>query len=125
MLHDPEGQEAWEGEFRLVTLVRAGLDHALGADPLLAEVAWSWFLDSLTDAGVPPHAAGGTVTRVLSQSFGSLGPREETSELEIRASWTAVDEDLGPHLLAWTRLLCTAAGLEPLPDGVVPLSPRR
>ena len=65
------------------------------------------------------------MTRVLSQSFGSLGPREESSELEIRASWTATDEDLAPHLLAWTRLLCTAAGLEPLPEGVVSLSPRR
>ena len=125
VLHDPEGQEAWEGQFRLVTLVRAGLDREVGADPLLAEVAWSWFLDSLAEEGVPPHALGGTVTRVLSQSFGSLGPRDESSELEIRASWTAADEELGPHLLAWTRLLCTAAGLEPLPDGVVPLSPRR
>ncbi len=124
VLYDPQGQEAWEGSFRLVTLVRATLEPEVGADPLLAEVAWSWFVESLTAAGVEPHAAGGTVTRVLSQSFGALERRDEQTELEIRASWTAWDEHLAPHLTAWTTLLCTAAGLPPLPDGVVAL-PRR
>lgn len=124
VLHDPEGQEAWEGRFRLVTLVRTAVEPEVGTDPLLAEVAWSWFLDAI--AACPgAHAAAGTVTRVLSHSFGSLERRDETSELEIRASWTADDEDLGPHLTAWTTLLCTAAGLEPLPEGVTPLPPRR
>ncbi|GIG39721.1 DUF3000 domain-containing protein [Cellulomonas phragmiteti] len=124
VLYDPEGQEAWDGSFRLVTLVRASLEAEVGADPLLAEVAWSWFHDALASVGVDPHAAGGTVTRVLSQSFGALDRREEQTELEIRASWTAWDEQLGPHLTAWSTLLCTAAGLPPLPEGVVPL-PRR
>ncbi len=125
VLHDPEGQEAWEGRFRLVTLVRTAVEPEVGTDPLLAEVAWSWFLDALAAAGPGAHAAAGTVTRVLSHSFGSLERREETSELEIRASWTADGDDLGPHLTAWTTLLCTAAGLEPLPEGVTPLPPRR
>jgi len=125
VLFDPAGQEAWEGNFRLVTLVRATLEAEVGADPLLAEVAWSWFTDSLREAGLDPHAAGGTVTRVLSQSFGALDRRAEQTELEIRASWTAADENLAPHLIAWSTLLCTAAGLEPLPDGVVALGPRR
>ncbi|MCC2322973.1 DUF3000 domain-containing protein [Cellulomonas xiejunii] len=124
VLYDPEGQEAWEGSFRLVTLVRASLEAEVGADPLLAEVAWSWFRDALASAGVDPHAAGGTVTRVLSQSFGALDRRDEQTELEIRASWTSWDEQLGPHLTAWSTLMCTAAGLPPLPEGVVPL-PRR
>lgn len=125
VLFDPAGQEAWEGNFRLVTLVRATLEAEVGADPLLAEVAWSWFVESLRESGLDPHAAGGTVTRVLSQSFGALDRRSEQTELEIRASWTAADENLAPHLTAWATLLCTAAGLEPLPDGVVALGPRR
>ena len=124
VLFDPAGQEAWDGCFRLVTLVRATLEPEVGADPLLAEVAWTWFLDALAGAGLDPHAAGGTVTRVLSQSFGALEVRAEQTELEIRASWTAADEDLAPHLRAWEALLCTAAGLPPLPEGVVPLAPR-
>ncbi len=125
VLHDPDGQDAWEGRFRLVTLVRTAVEPEVGTDPLLAEVAWSWFTDALAAAGPGAHAAAGTVTRVLSHSFGSLESRDESSELEIRASWTADDENLGPHLLAWTGLLCTAAGLEPLPEGVTPLPPRR
>ena len=124
LLYDPQGQEAWEGSFRLVTLVRATREPEVGADPLLGEVAWSWLADSLAAADVEPHALGGTVTRVLSQSFGALDRREEQTELEIRASWTSWDSRLGPHLTAWTTLLCTAAGLPPLPEGVVPL-PRR
>ena len=125
VLYDPAGQEAWEGCFRLVTLVRAPMEAEVGTDPLLAEVAWSWFTDSLAGAGLDAHAAGGTVTRVLSQTFGSLSEREEQTELEIRASWTSRDENLAPHLTAWTTLLCTTAGLPPLPDGVVVLTPRR
>ncbi|WP_029287706.1 DUF3000 domain-containing protein [Cellulomonas sp. HZM] len=125
VLYDPAGHEAWEGSFRLVTLVRATLEPEVGDDPLLAEVAWSWFTDALASADLDPLAAGGTVTRVLSQSFGALDVREEQTELEIRSSWTASDEDLAPHLRAWTTLLCTAAGLPPLPDGVVPISPLR
>lgn len=124
VLYDPAGQEAWDGCFRLVTLVRATLEHEVGEDPLLAEVAWSWFGDALASVGLDVHAAGGTVTRVLSQSFGALERRAEQTELEIRASWTAADSDLGDHLRAWATLLCTAAGLEPLPDGVVPIGPR-
>lgn len=124
VLYDPDGQEAWDGCFRLVTLVRAPMEPEVGTDPLLADVAWSWFVDALASAGVDPHAAGGTVTRVLSQTYGSLSGREEQTELEIRASWTPTDEDLSAHLTAWTGLLCTASGLPPLPEGVVAITRR-
>ena len=102
----------------------ATLEPEVGQDPLLAEVAWSWFADALASADVEAHAAGGTVTRVLSQSFGALDERPELCELELRASWTAREDDLAPHLRAWGTLLCTVAGLPPLPEGVVPLGPR-
>lgn len=125
VLHDPAGQEAWDGTFRLVTLVRASLEAEVGSDPMLGEVAWSWFVDALAESGLDPHAAGGTITRVLSQSFGALDRRPEQVDLEIRASWTARDENLQPHLQAWAELLCTAAGLPPLPAGVVPIPRRR
>jgi len=125
VLHDPAGQEAWDGTFRLVTLVRAKLEPDLGDDELLAEVAWTWLDDALADVGVVPHATGGTVTRVLSRSFGALQDRLPEAEIEIRASWTALDPDLGPHLQAWAGLLCQAAGLPPLPRAVTDLRPQR
>lgn len=124
LLHDPAGQEAWEGMFRVVTLIRAALDAELGADPLLCEAAWSWVVDSLDQAGATHRALGGTVTRVVSQSFGALAERPGEVEVEIRASWTP-EGDAGEHLAAWGAVLCAAAGLPPLPDGVAPLTPRR
>jgi hypothetical protein len=124
VLHDPAGQEAWEGTFRVVTFARATLEAELGSDGLLAQVAWTWFEEALAGAGVLPIAAGGTVTRVLSESFGTLGARPDEVEVEIRASWTAPGPDLGPHLRAWATLLCTSAGLPPLPDGVTSLGAR-
>ena len=46
--------------------------------------------------------------------------------MEVRASWTPLGPEVGDHLLAWSDLLCTIAGLPPLPEGVVALpGPRR
>ena len=127
LLHDPAGQEAWEGDLRVVTFARAELDPETGGDPMLGDVGWSWFVDALADGGVEHAAAGGTVTRVLSDSYGSLAEREPTVELEVRASWSPLGgpDVVGDHLRAWAdHLLCTVAGLPPLPAGVTAL-PRR
>ena len=124
LLHDPVGEEAWAGTFRAVTFVRAALEPEMGTDPLLGQVGWSWLEECLELAGARAVATGGTVTRVLSESFAALADRPSTVEIEIRASWTPVDADMEPSLRAWADLLCTAAGLPPLPDGVTSL-PRR
>jgi hypothetical protein len=50
-----------------------------------------------------------------------MADRGATAELEIRASWTAPDSRLGPHLEAWGDLLATVCGLPPLVSGIVPL----
>src|SRR5690349_22976237 len=38
VLHDPAGNDAWDGTFRCVAYARADIDPELAADPLLAEV---------------------------------------------------------------------------------------
>lgn len=127
LLHDPAGQDAWDGAFRVVTLVRATLDPEAASDPLLSEVAWTWVTDALAApdrSAVRARAVGGTVTRVQSQSFGALAEREDEVEVEIRASWTPEGPQVGAHLEAWATVLCTAAGLPPLPEGVQTLSRR-
>ncbi|WP_125777809.1 DUF3000 domain-containing protein [Antribacter gilvus] len=128
LLHDPAGQEAWHGTFRVVTLVRGTTDPEMAADPVLADVAWSWVQESLTDAGLEPGvnlvAEGGTITRVLSHSYGALAGTPDAVDLEIRASWTPTDLNLGPHLAAWGALLATAAGLPPAWAGVASLTRR-
>ncbi len=126
LLHDPSGPEPWEGRWRAVTFARAALEPEVATDPLLGAVGWSWLIDSLDSYGLEYLAAAGTVTRVVSESFGALDDRESSVEMEVRASWTPTDADVGAHLQAWSTLLCTIAGLPPLPEGVVALpGPRR
>src|SRR3954471_22852504 len=47
LLYDADGQEGWQGAFRLVTLVRAELEPEMAGDPLLPEVSWSWLTGAL------------------------------------------------------------------------------
>ena len=125
LLHDPAAPEPWDGTFRAVTFVRAELEPEFGTDPMLGEVGWSWLVDALDARGARYTQDGGTVTRVVSQSFGALADRPPSVELEVRGSWTPLDDDLGTHLAAWADLLCTVAGLPPLPEGVAALPARR
>lgn len=130
VLHDPAGNDAWGGTFRCVSYARAEIELDLAADPMLGHVAWSWLVDALAGHGIDPDscALSGTVTRVATESFGSMAEDDGTAQIEIRASWTPVVDtgaDIVPHVEAWGELLCTAAGLEPVPEGVAVMPSRR
>lgn len=125
VLHDPDGQEAWHGTFRVVVLARARLEDEMGADPLLGEAAWTWLTESLTRSRADFHSLSGTVTRVLSENFHGENVKGSEVEIELRASWTPATTDLGPHLRAWVTTTCLAGGLPPLPDNVRALNTRR
>lgn len=131
LLHDPAGNEAWNGTFRCVAYARAEIDPELSSDPMLAAVGWSWLTEALDAHGASFGEMSGTVTCVATESFGGMADEEATAQLEVRASWTPtpLDDDqpldLGPHVEAWTELLCTAAGLPPVPEGVTAIPSRR
>ena len=132
LLHDPAGHDAWQGTFRLVTLVRAELEPEMAADPLLPEVCWSWLTGALDARGLSYGEAGGTVTRAGSHYFGALSERRPATQIEIRASWTPREEhggvpDMGAHLVAWGDLLSQLAGLPPsgTADAAVVTLPQR
>jgi hypothetical protein len=125
LLHDPAGHEAWQGTFRVVTYVRADLEPEIAADPLLPGVGWAWLTEALDSHGAAFTAASGTVTRVASESFGAMSEQPGSAQIEIRASWTPLDDAFDAHLLAWCDLLCTTAGLPPVPTGVLSLPSRR
>jgi hypothetical protein len=146
LLHDPAGHKAWQGDFRMVTLARAELEPEMADDPLLAEVAWAWLVESLNEYGAEFRAESGTVTRCSSTGFGELSTEPAVTSVEIRASWTpvaplpaplslpgrppaAVDAGsagyFGQHLRAWVALLATCAGMPPYVDGVTAMPSRR
>ena len=120
LLHDPAGNDAWEGTFRCVAYVRAEIEVELVTDAMLSAV------------GAEHLAASGTVTRVATESFGGMSEESGTAQIEIRASWTPVHPegveltpDTTPHVEAWGELMCTAAGLPPVPEGVAVMPSRR
>lgn len=132
LLFDPAGQAAWEGRARFVCYARAGLDPEMAADPLLPEVAWSWLLEALDAQEVGRRALGGTVTTTSSRRFGQLAADGDSSELELRCSWSPGTDGPDPgsladpaaHLRAFRALLAAMAGLPPPVPGVVPLPSR-
>ncbi len=126
LLHDPAGNDAWEGTFRCVAYCRAEIDHDLATDPMLTDVGWTWLTDALEAHGAEHVAVSGTVTKVVTESFGSMADEPGNAQLEIRASWTPVDADqMAAHAEAWGELMCTAGGLEPVPDGIAVMPSRR
>ena len=130
LLYDPDGQQGWDGFFRLVAYVRADVEPEMAADPLLGEVGWSWLSEAL-DLRVPGYAVpSGTVTRVITEGFGAKRDELPLTGFELRASWSPVGPggtrghagdsrwdldalDLSAHIAAWCDCLSAAAGLEP------------
>jgi hypothetical protein len=125
LLYDPDGSAVWDGEFRIVTYIRAQLEPEMGNDEMLGSVAWTWLVEALENHQAPYRAEGGTATRVLSESFGTLSDRPGSIDIELRASWTPEGPDIRSHLEAWSDMVCTFAGLPPLPEGVTALPRRR
>lgn len=122
-LHDPEEPAPWEGPYRIICFAQAPLENEIGVDPFLAEVTWSWLIDALSAHGARHGAASGTATKLISTGFGEIAGREDSAQLELRASWSPLDADLTAHVEAWGDLLCLLAGLPPVAD-VVGLLPR-
>lgn len=126
LLHDPDGVDEWDGSFRAVVFVRATLEADLVDDPMLHDVGWSWVTESIGTVDAHVTQLGGTVTRSSGRSFGTMAERPSDGFVEIRASWTPVEDeitgetidDLSLHVTAWLDLLAHAAGLPPLPQGV-------
>ena len=88
ILHDPAGQESWDGTYRMVALVQAQLEAEFAIESMLGDVAWSWVTESLELHGAEARELGCTATRVVSQSYGALASRPSTVDVEMRVSWT-------------------------------------
>ena len=124
---DPASMDAYlvdpsSGTMRLVAYIQADLDSSEAVDPLLPEVAWSWLVDALESRAEHVTALGGTVTATTSVRYGDISGPPRAHQLELRASWTATNLELGPHVEAFCEVLEHAAGLPPA--GVTDLSSR-
>lgn len=124
LMYDPDSAEEWGADFRVVCYAQAPLEMEIGVDPFISDVAWSWLVDALEMRGASYTYLSGTATKVLSSSFGTLESRGDSSQLELRASWTPTDTNFAAHAEAWSELLCLLAGF-PHEEGVASLAHRR
>ena len=122
LLHDPSGDDAWNGTLRLVAYIQADMEASLAGDPLLPRVAWDWLEEALAETAGPYTSLGGTVTSTASVRYGEISGPPQAHQLELRASWTPLDPDLTGHAAAFCATLAQAAGLPPV--GVTSLRPR-
>ncbi|AWH95606.1 DUF3000 domain-containing protein [Dietzia psychralcaliphila] len=114
LLHDPSGDDAWNGTLRLVAYIQADMEASLAGDPLLPQVAWSWLTEALDEDAGPYTSLGGTVTSTASVRYGDISGPPQAHQLELRASWTPLEPDLTGHAAAFCKTLALAAGLPPV-----------
>ncbi|MET0735262.1 MAG: DUF3000 domain-containing protein [Microbacterium sp.] len=124
LLHDRDEPSPWNGPWRIVCFAQAPLEHDIGVDPMLADVAWSWLTDALASRGAAMHSASGTATKTISRGFGSLAAEGDGAQIELRASWSP-EGPFGPHVEAWAELVCMLAGLPPGSEGIAMLGSHR
>ena len=91
----------------------AGREPYLGHDALFAPVGWAWLTEARHMHQAGYRAIGGTITQISSTRFGEMTGPEQTTDVEMRASWTPEDDDIAPHVQAWCALLVSTAGLPP------------
>lgn len=125
ILYDPQGPSAWSGRFRAVCFAKAPLDQAMGEDPFLPSVAWSWLIDSLETHGAQYSRAAGTASTIQSTGFGELESDRVGTEIEMRVSWSPAGDSLAEHVSAWADFVGMLAGLPPQADGVTSLRSAR
>lgn len=121
LLYDPSEPEAWDGAYRVVCFAQAPLETEIGLDPFVAEVAWSWLVDALASRSAAFAHPSGTATKIISTGFGELESEPDGAQIELRASWSPLNADVGSQFEAWGELLCMLAGLPPSSEGVTVL----
>ena len=120
VLYDSSEPDGWSGRFRMVCFAKAPLEQAMGEDPFLPKVAWTWLTDALEASGAQYQRAAGTSSTIISTGFGELASDEVGTEIEMRASWSPTGP-LTAHLQAWSEFVCMLAGFPPEVEGVTAL----
>lgn len=115
LLNSDTPQEGWGGNFRVICFAKSPLETDIGQDELITDVCWAWLIDALRMRGASFSHEAGTITRIISQGYGSIAGQSDHAELELRASWTPMNSNFAAHLEAWQDLICMMSGLPPEP----------
>jgi Protein of unknown function (DUF3000) len=118
LLYDPAGQTGWAGPFRVIAYVRAELEPEIAADPLIGQVGWSWLTEALDTRTTGYQRISGTVTRVVTEGFGTKQAEPVATGFELRASWSPARP--GAARPAATLPTATLPTATPTADAMVP-----
>lgn len=110
LLWDTEPQESWGSRFRIIIYAKSPLETDIGSEDSSTGITWTWLRAALEHLGASYTAEAGTTTRVISRGFGALSGKPDHAELELRASWSPSDPNVGAHLEAWQNLICMMSG---------------
>jgi len=113
LLNSDEPQDGWGGNYRIICFAKSPLETDIGQDEMITDVCWAWLEDALRSRSAGYAAEAGTITRIISQGYGSISGHSDHAELELRASWSPTDNNFSAHLEAWQDLLCMMSGLPP------------
>jgi hypothetical protein len=113
LLNSDKPQDGWGGHFRVICFAKSPLETDIGQDELITDVCWAWLEDALKNRRAGYTLEAGTITRIISQGYGSISGQSDHAELELRASWSPTDSNFAAHLEAWQDLLCMMSGLPP------------
>ncbi len=117
LLYDPAGQTGWAGPFRVIAYVRAELEPEIAADPLIGQVGWSWLTEALDTRTTGYQRISGTVTRVVTEGFGTKQAEPVATGFELRASWSPARAGAARPAATLPTTLPTAT---PTADAMVP-----
>jgi hypothetical protein len=120
-LHDPEQFDVWGSNMRVIAYGKSPLENDMGVEEDVAHYWWSELMRALNTHGATFINEAGTVTKMSSTGMGSLANDPNSSEVEIRASWSPTDDDLGPHFAAWQDIIASMAGFGMDGEGVTRL----
>jgi hypothetical protein len=120
-LHDPEQFDVWGSNMRVIAYGKSPLENDMGVEEDVAHYWWSELMRALNTHGATFTNEAGTVTKMSSTGMGSLANDPNSSEVEIRASWSPTDDDLGKHFAAWQDIIASMAGFGMDGEGVTRL----
>lgn len=113
LFYDYDPPLGWDDTMRCVIYVESQIDMQLATDSLAPQVAWSWLTESLINANPGHSSLVGTVSVEVNQAFGGLTLGGNEAQIQIRASWSPQNQQVGPDFTAWLNTLLLCSGLDP------------
>jgi hypothetical protein len=121
-LYDTDQFETWGSNMRVIAYGKSPLESGVIDDSDYANYWWGTLELTLQNHGATYSTGAGTITKMISTGVGSLENEPVHTEIELRASWSPIEDNLAPHFAAWQDLIAEMAGFHHAGEEVVKLA---